>query len=162
MLKNGLPHRAFYALGFLVCAGLLAYAYYLQFDKHLEPCPLCIFQRLFYAGTGIVFLVAALHDPARVGRVIYGLLEVLFALGGAGVAARQVWLQHLPPDQGPERGPGLNYMLNAFPLNKTLHMVLEGSGECAKVEWRFMGFSIAEWSLLIFILLAVFSILLMR
>ncbi len=162
MLKNGLTQRAFYALGFLACSGLLAYAYYLQFARHLEPCPLCIFQRLFYLGAGLVFLAAAIHNPAKAGRVVYGLLCAMFSLGGAGVAARQVWLQHLPPDQVPECGPGLNYMLDSFPLNKTLKMVLEGSGECAKVDWRFLGFSIAEWSLLIFILLAVFSFLLMR
>lgn len=157
-----LPRRAAYALGFALCAGLLAYAYYLQFDRHLEPCPLCIFQRLFYAGTGLVFLAAAIHGPKKWGRVVYGALSSALALGGAAVAARQVWLQHLPPDQIPECGPGLDYMLDAFPLNKTLHMVLHGSGECAKVDWRFLGFSIAEWSLLIFLLLAAASFLLMR
>ena len=162
MLKNGLPARGFYALGFLVCAALLAYAYYLQFEKHLEPCPLCIFQRLFYAGTGIVFLLAVLHNPGRLGKVVYGIFSTLLASGGAAVAARQVWLQHLPADQVPECGPGLDYMLDAFPLNQTLRMVLRGSGECAKVDWRFLGFSIAEWSLLIFVLLAIYSLFLMR
>ncbi len=162
MLKNGLPARGCYALGFLVCAALLAYAYYLQFEKHLEPCPLCIFQRLFYAGTGIVFLLAALHNPRRLGKAVYGILSALLASGGAAVAARQVWLQHLPADQVPECGPGLDYMLDAFPLNQTLRMVLRGSGECAKVDWRFLGFSIAEWSLLIFGLLAIYSLFLMR
>lgn len=162
MLKNGLPPRGRYALGFLVCAGLLGYAYHLQFAQHLEPCPLCIFQRLFYAGTGIVFLSAALHNPGKIGRTVYGLLCAGLSAGGAAVAARQVWLQHLPADQVPECGPGLDYMLDAFPLNKTLRMVLKGSGECARVDWRFLGFSIAEWSLLIFILLALYSLFLMR
>lgn len=163
MLRKGLPQRAGYVLGFLVCAGLIAYAYYLQFGRHhLEPCPLCIFQRLFYAATGIVFLAAAIHNPAKVGRAVYGIFSIIFSVCGAGVAARQVWLQHLPPDQIPECGPGLNYMLDAFPLNKTLYMVLHGSGECARVDWRFLGFSMAEWSLLIFIVLTVSSILLMR
>lgn len=160
MLK--LPRRACYALGFLLCAGLLAYAYYLQFDRNLEPCPLCIFQRLFYAGTGLVFLAAAIHNPGRVGRTVYGVLAAILAAGGASVAGRQVWLQHLPADQVPECGPGLNYMLEVFPLNKTLSMVLKGSGECAQVHWRFLGFSIAEWSLLIFVLLLIFSLFMMR
>ncbi len=157
-----LPQRVFYALGFLLCSGLLAYAYYLQFKDHLEPCPLCIFQRLFYAGTGLIFLIALFHNPKKVGRVLYGLLAAMLAAGGASVAARQVWLQHLPADQIPECGPGLDYMLQAFPLNKTLKMVLHGSGECARVDWRFLGFSIAEWSLLIFVVLALLSLLSMR
>lgn len=162
MLKKGLPARIGYALGFLVCAGLLGYAYHLQFALHLEPCPLCIFQRLFYAGAGIVFFVAMLHNPDRIGGMAYGVLGVLLSIGGAAVAGRQVWLQHLPADQVPECGPGLDYMLDAFPLNQTLRMVLKGSGECAKVNWRFLGFSIAEWSLLIFVLLALYSLFLMR
>ncbi|HQT25224.1 MAG TPA: disulfide bond formation protein B, partial [Burkholderiales bacterium] len=91
--------------------------------------------------------------------LVYGLLVAILAAGGASVAGRQVWLQHLPEDQIPECGPGLDYMLQAFPLNKTLKMVLHGSGECAKVDWRFLGFSIAEWSLLIFVLLVLFSLL---
>lgn len=157
-----LKQRACYAAGFLLCAGLLAFAYYLQFEKHLEPCPLCIFQRLFYFGAGIVFLIAAMHNPGRIGRVVYGMLSLILSMGGAAVAGRQVWLQHLPADQVPECGPGLNYMLEVFPLNKTLQMVLQGSGECAKVDWRFLGFSIAEWSLLVFALLALSSLYLMK
>ncbi len=160
MLK--LPQRACYAMGFLFCAGLLAFAYYLQFERHLEPCPLCIFQRLFYAAAGMVFLAAAIHNPGKIGRIMYGILALVLSLGGATVAGRQVWLQHLPADQVPECGPGLNYMLEVFPLNKTLKMVFQGSGECARVDWRLLGFSIAEWSLLIFLLLAVSSLFLSK
>lgn len=162
MLSKGLRARGGYALGFLVCTGLLGYAYHLQFALHLEPCPLCIFQRLFYFGAGIAFLVAMLHNPKRIGKIVYGLLCAVLCAGGAAVAGRQVWLQHLPADQVPECGPGLDYMLDAFPLNQTLRMVLKGSGECAKVDWRFLGFSIAEWSLLIFVLLMLYSLFLMR
>lgn len=151
------PYRVFYAAGFLLCAALLGAAYYLQFKMHLEPCPLCIFQRLFFAGIALVCLVALLHNPKKTGVAIYGVTATLLAAGGALVAARQVWLQHLPADQVPECGPGLNFMLEAFPISKTLTMVLRGSGECAKVEWTFLGASIAEWSLVCFIVAALTS-----
>ena len=159
MFNKGFIPRTLPALGALICAGLLSAAYYFQFARHLEPCPLCIFQRLFYLAAGLVFLVAAIHNRAR---IIYGILSGIFSLGGAAVATRQVWLQHLPADQVPECGPGLNYMLEAFPIGKTLRMVLRGSGECAKVDWRFLGFSMAEWSLAAFIFLFILAILIAR
>ncbi len=118
-------------------------------------------QRAFYYAVGGVFLVAALHDPARVGRVIYSVLGLLFALGGLGVAARHVWLQHLPPDKVPACGPDLFFMLENFPLGRTLQKLFAGSGQCAEVKWRFLGLSIPEWSLLCFGALAVYAIGLM-
>ena len=95
----------------LICAALLSYGYYLQYVQGLEPCPLCLVQRLFFYAVMIIFLVAAVHAPGRIGARIYGGLVLLFAAGGAAVAGRQVWLQHLPADQVPACGPGLNYML---------------------------------------------------
>ena len=118
-------------------------------------------QRAFFYAVGGVFLVAALHDPARAGQVIYSMLGLLFALGGLGVAARHVWLQHLPPDQVPACGPDLAFMLENFPLGRTLQKLFEGSGQCAEVKWRFLGLSIPEWSLLCFGALAVYAIGLM-
>lgn len=118
-------------------------------------------QRAFYYAVGGVFLVAALHDPARVGQVIYSLFGLLFALGGLGVAVRHVWLQHLPPDKVPACGPDLFFMLENFPLGRTLQKLFEGSGQCAEVKWRFLGLSIPEWSLLCFGALALYAIGLM-
>lgn len=118
-------------------------------------------QRAFFYAVGGVFLVAALHDPARVGQVIYSVLGLLFALGGLGVAARHVWLQHLPPDQVPACGPDLFFMLENFPLGRTLQKLFAGSGQCAEVKWRFLGLSIPEWSLLCFAALAVYALWLM-
>ena len=121
-------HRVVNWLGFGVSAILLGYAYYLQFFEGLEPCPLCIFQRVGMAGVGGFFLLAALHHPARIGARIYALLIACSALAGGIVSARHVWLQHLPPDQVPECGPGLEYMLDVFPLNEALRMVFHGFG----------------------------------
>ncbi len=143
-------HRQLFFLAALASAGMLAFALYLQEALHLEPCPLCIFQRVFVMVIGTVAAVAAVHNPAALGRRLYAGLMGLLAVGGGAVAGRQVWLQHLPPDQVPECGPGLDYMLESFPLNETLQMVLRGSGECAKVDWTLLGFSIAEWMLVVF------------
>jgi len=139
---------------FLVCAGLLGFGLYLQHVQHLEPCPLCILQRYAFVATGIFALIGALHRPARVGSALYGLLIALAAGAGAGVAGRQVWLQH-NPTPALDCGPDLDYMLGAFPLSQVLPKIFKGEGDCAKVVWNFLGLSIPEWALLWFVLLAV-------
>lgn len=146
------PSRMGFALGALACAVLLGYGFYLQYHDGQNPCPLCLVQRGFYFGLLFVFMIAAIHGPRRTGSVLYGLLALLLAAGGGATAGRQVWLQHLPADQVPTCGPDLYYMLDHFPVSKTLTNLLRGSGECAEVTWRFLGLSIAEWSLLWFVI----------
>ena len=150
------------ALGAAGCAALLGYGFYLEYFDGQDPCPLCLVQRGFYFGLLFVFLAAAIHGPARVGRIVYGALAFVLAVGGGGTAARQVWLQHLPPDQVPKCGPDLYYMIDHFPLAKVVTNLFRGSGQCADVTWRFLGLSIAEWSLLCFVgfgVIAVWSML---
>jgi len=147
--------------GALACAGLLAYAYYLQYAEGQDPCPLCLLQRGFYLMLLVVFAIAAVHAPrGRKGRVVYGVLSFLAAGGGAGVAIRQVYLQHLPPDKVPACGPDLFYMVENLPVARTLQLLFRGSGQCAEVHWRFLGLSIAEWSLVWFLLFAALAVLL--
>lgn len=146
--------RALFAAGFVLCAGLMVVALYLQHVLELEPCPLCIFQRVFVIAIGLVMLLAAIHDPHGAGRRVYGGLVLVLAALGVVVAGRHVWLQHLPADRVPECGPGLEYMLDAFPLNEALALVFRGSGECAEVQWTLLGLSIPEWTLAIFVGLA--------
>jgi protein dithiol:quinone oxidoreductase len=134
------------ALGAAACALLLAFAYYLQYVQGLDPCPLCLVQRGFFYAVMATLAVAALH-PHRV----YPALAALFALGGAAAAGRQVWLQHLPPDKVPACGPDLYFMLENFPLSRTLSTLIKGTGECAAVDWTFLGLSIAEWTLAWFV-----------
>jgi disulfide bond formation protein DsbB len=154
-----LTSRRGYALGLLICLGLLGFALYLQYYEQQDPCPLCILQRIVFIVLAVVFLVAALHGPGKVGSAIYSSALFLVAGVGAAIAARQVWLQHLPPRQVPECGPGLEYMLKKLPLGQALEKILKGSGECAEVGWKFLGLSIAEWSLLWFIVLGVSAVL---
>src|SRR5919197_6222013 len=145
-------------VGALVCALLLAFGYYLQHARGLEPCPLCLVQRGFFYAVLAVFLIGALHGPGRVGASIYSFLALLFGLGGAATASRQVWLQHLPADKVPQCGPDLFFMLENFPLGRTLQKVFEGSGECAAVDWKFLGLSIAGWALVWFSALALYAL----
>ena len=150
--------RLGYSAGFVACAGLIAFALYLQHVGGQDPCPLCILQRVAFIALMVVFLVAALHGPGRAGAMIYGGLLFTVAGAGAAVAARHVWLQQLPKHQLPECGPGLEFMLNKFPLAQVLQKVLTGSGECAEAGWKFLGLSIAGWSLAWFVLLGAFSL----
>lgn len=152
-----LSSRGLFLLGCLLCAAMLGIAGYFQFIDNLEPCPLCILQRVFALLVGTVLLIAVLHNPKNIGVRIYGVLAGLLALLGASISARHLWLQSLPEDQVPSCGPGLNFMLDNFPLADTFNMVLRGSGECAEVSWTFIGISIPGWTLLAFILLAVLA-----
>ena len=147
MMKSLKNPRAGFGLAALACALLLGFGYFLQYGRGLDPCPLCLVQRGFFYAVLVICVAGAIHAPAGKGRLVYGTLAALFAAGGASVAARQVWLQHLPPDKVPQCGPDLYFMLENLPLATTLHKLVAGTGECAKVDWTFLGFSIAEWSL---------------
>ncbi len=142
--------RLLFAFTAVACAALLGFGYYLQFAKHIEPCPMCIFQRLCYMAIVVITLIATVHGPRRSGVYFYGVLTCVAALIGAGIAARQTWLQHMPADQVPACGPGLEFMLEQFPLAEVIKQALRGTGECAAVDWTFLSLSIAEWSLFCF------------
>ena len=139
------------------CAGLMGYAVYAQEVLALEPCPLCVLQRVAVIGMGFLFLAAGLHNPGRIGGRVYALLLAAVALLGAAVAGRHVWLQNLPPDKVPSCGPGLDYMLGAFPLTEVLDMVLSGSGECAEIKWSFLGLSMPVWVLIVLLMMGGFG-----
>ena len=159
-MLSKLTPRLGHLLGFLVCIALLGFALYLQYGEQQDPCPLCILQRIAFIALAAVFLVAALHGPGKTGSIVYSAVLFVVAGIGAAIATRHVWLQHLPKNQVPECGPGLEYMISKFPLGQALGKILSGSGECAEVGWTFLGLSIAGWSLLWFVLLAVFAVLL--
>ena len=150
--------RLHYAAPSLICAALLGYGYYLQYFERQDPCPLCLVQRGFYYGVLVVFAIATAHFPGRTGKAIYCGLGAFLALGGLAIAGRQVWLQHLPANQVPACGPDLFFMMENFPLSRTLEKLFMGSGQCAEVTWRFLGLSIAEWSLAWFAALALYAL----
>lgn len=142
--------RSLFLLAFLACIAIMGGALYLEHVLGLEPCPLCIVQRVFVIAFGIVCLIAALHDPEHVGRRVYAALALLFAAGGAATAGRQVWLQSVPADQLPACLPSLDYMMEALPFQDIVKLMLHGTADCAEVTWSLFGMSIPEWSLLAF------------
>ena len=135
---------------FAACVFAMGMAYYLDGILGLEPCPLCMTQRVFVVGCGLFCLLAAVHGPGLTGRRIYAGIAALWAAGGGAVAARHVWLQHLPEDLVPACGPSLEYMLESFPFSETLELVLMGDGNCADVVWTMFGLSIPEQALILF------------
>lgn len=151
--------RIWFLLGFAGCVFLMSMGAYFQFVGGLEPCPLCISQRIGIMLTGLVFLIAGLHNPAEKGRKIYSILGTLVALSGGAVSVRHIWIQHLPPDEVPECGPGIEYMMENFPLAEVIKQMLSGTGDCAKVDWTLLGFSMPAWTLVAFLMLAGLSLL---
>ncbi|MFT3905531.1 MAG: disulfide bond formation protein B [Steroidobacteraceae bacterium] len=148
-MSTTLPgRRALNLLGFLACAALLGYAWYAQARLGLEPCPLCIFQRIGVAATGLVFLAAAVHAPRSWGARVYGVLLLMAVATTIGVAARHIWIQHLPEGSVPVCGATLDYMLDIFPLTDVIRKVLTGSGECARITWTFLTLSMPTWVLI--------------
>ncbi|MDE2219282.1 MAG: disulfide bond formation protein B [Gammaproteobacteria bacterium] len=143
-----LTRRNLNLLGFLACVGLLGFAIYVQGVLKVEPCPLCIFQRVGVAACGVLFLLAWVHDPASWGARVYAALIMPAALATIGVAARHVWIQHLPDDAVPACGAGLGFLLQEFPLADVIRKVLTGSGECHQVNWVFLGLSMPAWVVL--------------
>lgn len=142
---------------FLFCAAMMSIAYYMQYAMRLEPCPLCIMQRVFFVAAGLLALVAFLHNPQARGRMIYGIGTAVLALAGSGFAMRQIYLQHLPKDQVPACGPSLSYMLEEFPLSETLSIMFSGDGNCAEIAWvdPVIGLGIPEWAIVGFAMIAV-------
>ncbi|MEZ5488500.1 MAG: disulfide bond formation protein B [Steroidobacteraceae bacterium] len=145
-----MPHRRLLNLaGFLAAAAMLGYAFYAEKILHLEPCPLCMFQRVGVAAVGVAFLLAALHHPAsRRGAVAYAVLISIVALFPAYVAGRHVYIQSLPEGAVPSCGATLDYMLEVFPLFEVIRKVLTGGGECTKIDWSLLGLSMPAWVLI--------------
>lgn len=161
MKFNLTSQRSLFLTGFLLCAVLIMVALYFQHVMGFDPCPLCIIQRIAIMVCGAFFLIAFIHNPKPLGRAIYHGLIILGALFGLTIAGRQVWLQHLPKDQVPACGPGLDYMLEVFPLMQALEKIFKGSGECAEVHWTFLSLSIAGWMMVIFTSFIIASITMM-
>ena len=155
-MPNALRPRLVNLYIFLFTVTLLAIAMYMEHGMGLEPCPLCITQRIFFLAAGLVALAAFAHGPAVRGRRVYGIGTALLSLAGAGFALRQLWLQSLPKDQVPSCGPSLSYMVEMFPLSEVLATMLSGDGNCAEVSWvdPVFGLSIPWWTLFGFIGLA--------
>ena len=147
--------RIQFLLGFVACCALMAYALYAEHVLYLQPCPLCIFQRIAVIALGLMFLLGAIAGPERRGaRAGFGGLALVPALVGAGISARHVWSQQLPPDQVPSCGPPLSFLRETLPFMDVVRKVLTGDGQCARIDWTFLGLSMPMWTLVCFVVLA--------
>lgn len=157
-------YRVAYLVGFVVCVALLAYALYSEKYLGLAPCNLCVLQRIAFIWMGLFFLIGGLHAPRRGGRWAYAILVVLGAIFGIVMAARQLWLQSLPPDQVPACGAGVSTMLQmvkagSMPFGHFIELMLSGSGDCAQVTWKFLGLSMAGWTTIWYLLLGAWALI---
>jgi len=150
--------RTGYFLGFLASFGFVAYGLYIQQKYSLEPCPLCIFQRIAFLVMGGFFLLSALHNPGTAGRKVYGLLHFATAIEGIGIAVRHIWIQANPEKVMAECGAGFDYIFETFPLKKALDLVFKGTGECSSIYWTMFGMTIPQLSLIAFIGLAIYAV----
>jgi protein dithiol:quinone oxidoreductase len=153
-----IDRRAGNALGFLACAALMGYALYAQHVLGLSPCPLCIFQRVAVLVVGVLFLIAALHNPHGSGARVYGALIDLAAFAGIAIAARHIWIQAQPPGTVAACGADLDYLLEIMPLTEVVNKVLTGSGECGKVDWSLLGLSMPWWVLVALVVLGAWGV----
>lgn len=157
-LKKYYSRRLGNGLGFVACVGLMAYALFAQHFLDLAPCPLCVFQRFAVIGLGIVFLLAFLHHPKAWGRFVYAALGLIVGIAGMIVAGRHVWLQNLPPEEVPACGPGFDYLFDNFPFAEAMKAVFSGSGECAEIDWIFLGLTMPMWVFIALFALTTFLI----
>ena len=146
------------AIVLIVILAMLFAIYYLEGVLYLDPCPLCLIDRAIFIVIALISLLALIHNSQGFMRWIYTGLSSIFSLIGVSVAARHIWLQNLPPDQVPECGPDLAYMMQVLPLADVIKRVFTGSGQCAEVSWTFLGLTIPEQTLLLFMLLLVMTL----
>jgi disulfide bond formation protein DsbB len=144
--------------GFIACVALLGYAYYTQYVLGLEPCPLCIFQRIGIAALGVIFLIAGLHNARGWGGLVYTALIAVASLSTVGVAIRHIYVQSLPPGAIPACGAPLDVLLQFTPVTEVIRKVLTGSGECQQVNWKFLGLAMPAWVLICALGLGAFGV----
>lgn len=163
MLNKILKSRAAYFLGFFASFGLVALALVIQTHYNLEPCPLCISQRIVFISLGFLFLIAAIHNPKKpVSIKLYALLQTITAIGGAGVAIRHWYLQVHKDEMLVDCGVGFDYMFDNFPLKKALTLVFRGTGDCATIDWTFLGLTLPQLAFIAFLSVSIYAVLLAK
>jgi protein dithiol:quinone oxidoreductase len=154
-------NRRLNLLGAVIAFGLIGYALYAQHFQNYAPCLLCVFQRIAMIALGMTFATAAVHDPARVGARIYGILGMTIAASGASIAARHLYLQYTPSagyaSCGPSGLDGVLYLMDILGPRSALHNIFYPTGSCAMVDWTFLGLSMPGWVLIWFVALGVLA-----
>ena len=153
-----LTARRFHGLVAVASFALLAVAFYMEYQMGLEPCPLCMLQRIVFFCIGVVSLLSALTGSLGVRRFIAWIVVIL-SLSGAALAIRHLYLQNIPADQLPACLPGLSYMFEVFPWQEIMQAMIMGTGECGDVVWTFLGLSIPGWTLVVFASMAIINVI---
>ena len=162
MISQLFSGKSGYLIGFAACFGIVALALVIQTVYKLEPCPLCITQRMFFMGLGILFLIAAFIKPATLLKKVLTFLQVLTALGGAGWAIRHWYLQANKESIIADCGVGFDYMFENFPLKKMFTLIFKGTGDCAAIDWTFLGLTLPQLALISFTLFGIYAIYLLK
>lgn len=157
-MKN-LTTRKLNFFGFVSCTGLITFALLLQYVWDIQPCPLCVIERIFVALIGLNMIIATLHNPGEVGDKIYGIMTLAIAIVGMCAAGRHIWLQNQPLTVGQMCVPGLNYLFTNLPISEALRTLVVGTADCAKVNWSFLGLSMPMWTFLFFDIYALIGFL---
>jgi len=148
-----------YFIGAILCFVGLGFALYLEYVDQLPPCPLCQLQRIVIGVMGVIFFTALFHSPTKLSAKIYGFIITFVGIIGMLLAGRQIYLQQtIPSHLQQECVPGLSYLFSIMPFGEALKTAIQGSGNCAKVMWQFLGLNIAEWSFIIFVVLILLSL----
>lgn len=150
--------RSLFLLAAAGCVGLMGFSLYLQYSVGLEPCPLCISQRIALVTLGVILLIAGVHNPGKLGYRVYGALATVFALAGAILAGRQLWIQGLSPEEMLECKPPIEFLMDILPATEIIQMMLTGTGDCGEIQWVFLGLSIPGWTLIVFSVFTLFSL----
>jgi disulfide bond formation protein DsbB len=157
-----LTGKSGYLLGFVDCFLIVGLALVIQTQYELNPCPLCISQRIIFMILGVLFLIAAFIPPASMVKKVFTVLQVLTALGGAAVAIRHWYLQANKESMIADCGVGFDYMFENFPLEKALKLVFRGTGDCAAIDWTFLGLTLPQLGLITFATFAVYAVYLLK
>lgn len=161
-LSRCLQGKSGYLLGFVSCFAIVILALVVQTTYHLEPCPLCISQRIVFMSLGVLFLIAAFIPPAHILKKVFAILQVLTALGGAGVAIRHWYLQANKESMIADCGVGFDYMFENFPLQKAFKLLFRGTGDCAAIDWTLLGLTLPQLALICFVGFAAYAIWLLK
>ena len=158
MIQKIFSGKSGYLMGFVACFGIVISALVIQTVYKLEPCPLCITPRMFFMGLGVLFLMGAFIKPATLLKKIFTVLQVLTALGGAGWAMRHWYLQANKESMIADCGVGFDYMFENFPLKKMFTLIFKGTGDCAAIDWTFLGLTLPQLGLISFAGLGVYAV----
>lgn len=142
--------RFFQLIVMLLVAAVIGVALFLEHHDQLQPCPLCIFQRLAFILIAVGSLIVFLGYHCRYARLTGWIFSFIFSLAGLALALRQMWLQHLGASAVTTCVPGLNYLYSNFSWFKATMLVFQGTSDCAAVTWRLFGLSMAGWSAICF------------